>query len=217
MTKYIEIKNKILEKIKSGEYAPGKAIPSERQLAQIYNANRITVRKSLEELMYDDLLISKKGSGTYVKTNKRTKPDEKEKCKVKIINFNNCADNNYGIKFLKLGNGTKYLRLRRARMRGNEPYAYEDIYFNPQYFECIEKADMELSLSDYAEKYIADKTITVKRTVEALLCLKTTANILKVSPNSPILQIKSYYICEDNVALFCRSYHPGDTYCYEVK
>ena len=57
--------------------------------------------------------------------------------------------------------------------------------------------------------------LTVYEDVEALLCLHNTALLLKVETGSPILQIKSYFSSGDQVMMFCRSYHPGDSYKYQ--
>ena len=61
---YTEISNQI----KSGKYKPGDKIPSEPQLVKIYNVSRVTVRKAIEQLVNDNILIKKHGKGTFVKS-----------------------------------------------------------------------------------------------------------------------------------------------------
>ena len=64
--RYLELKNVLCEKIYEGVYQSGERIPSERQLAEEYGMSRITVRKALELLEEDDLIVREVGNGTKV-------------------------------------------------------------------------------------------------------------------------------------------------------
>lgn len=63
---YRQIAELIREKIEKGEYRFGQFIPSERELAQKYGVNRMTIRKALSLLIEAGLLLPKPGKGTYV-------------------------------------------------------------------------------------------------------------------------------------------------------
>lgn len=64
---YIELKNKIYEKIFKGIYKDGENIPSERTLVEHFNVSRVTVRKALGLLQKDGILEKVQGSGNIVK------------------------------------------------------------------------------------------------------------------------------------------------------
>ena len=57
----------LLESIKKGKYKPGERIPAEMQLSQMYEVSRVTVRKALDQLVKDNILIKKHGKGTFVR------------------------------------------------------------------------------------------------------------------------------------------------------
>ncbi|WP_067839703.1 aminotransferase-like domain-containing protein [Amphibacillus sediminis] len=63
---YEQIIEYIKEKINSGEWTIGTAIPSQRKLAALFNVNRSTVVYALEELIADGVLEAKVGKGTFV-------------------------------------------------------------------------------------------------------------------------------------------------------
>jgi len=65
---YIQIENIIETKILNKEYLPGAKLPSERDLAKTYGVNRMTIQRSLNNLIEKGLLYSKQGSGTFVQT-----------------------------------------------------------------------------------------------------------------------------------------------------
>ena len=50
---YVQLMENILEKIRTGEYRVGEKIMSERQMAQQYGINRLTVRSAVEKIAKD--------------------------------------------------------------------------------------------------------------------------------------------------------------------
>ena len=94
------------------------------------------------------------------------------------------------------------------------PYAYEDIYMNTDFFETIDSSFYNLGLQQIVKTKTEVEDIDLSAQVEALLCLHNTAVLLNVRIDSPILQIKSTFESKGKVIMFCRSYHPGDSYSY---
>jgi GntR family transcriptional regulator, regulator for abcA and norABC len=66
---YMQIKQYIQAKIENGEWTVGTKIPTQRQLAEVFQVNRSTVISALEELMADGLLEGRSGKGTRVMNN----------------------------------------------------------------------------------------------------------------------------------------------------
>lgn len=64
----LEVAGKIKEHITSGQFTPGDCIPSERNLLKQFDVSRVTIRRSLHELVKGGFLISKVGSGYYLPT-----------------------------------------------------------------------------------------------------------------------------------------------------
>ena len=65
---YQQIKALILQSLQSGEWKPSAAIPSENVLAARYKVSQGTVRKAIDELAADNLLVRRQGKGTFVAT-----------------------------------------------------------------------------------------------------------------------------------------------------
>jgi len=68
--KYVQVRNKIVENIKSGLLS-GK-LPGERVLAQQYNVSYMTIRKAISSLTEDGILHKFTTKGTFVSNNKIT-------------------------------------------------------------------------------------------------------------------------------------------------
>ena len=65
---YQQIKGLILQGLQQGEWKPGEVIPSEMELAARYRVSQGTVRKAVEELAAEHLLVRRQGRGTFVAT-----------------------------------------------------------------------------------------------------------------------------------------------------
>ena len=55
------------DRIASGQYPPGRVMPSEKQLEQETGLSRNTIRKAIAQLRSEDLVITVTGRGTYVR------------------------------------------------------------------------------------------------------------------------------------------------------
>ena len=65
---YQQIKTLILRSLQEGEWRPGEAIPSEIDLAARFKVSQGTVRKAVDELAAENLLVRRQGKGTFVAT-----------------------------------------------------------------------------------------------------------------------------------------------------
>lgn len=65
---YQQIKSLILQSLLALEWKPGEAIPSEIDLAARYRVSQGTVRKAIDELAAENLVVRRQGKGTFVAT-----------------------------------------------------------------------------------------------------------------------------------------------------
>ena len=65
---YQQIKTLILQSLQAGEWKPSAAIPSEMDLAARFKVSQGTVRKAVDELAAENLLVRRQGKGTFVAT-----------------------------------------------------------------------------------------------------------------------------------------------------
>jgi GntR family transcriptional regulator len=70
---YRQIKTLMTRSLQLGEWRPGDAIPSEIELAARFKVSQGTVRKAIDELATDNLLVRRQGKGTFVATHAEEK------------------------------------------------------------------------------------------------------------------------------------------------
>ncbi len=67
MTKYEVISSDIRKKIHNGTFPVNTQLPTEPELGEQYGVSRITVKKAIDQLVSEGLVIKRRGSGTFVK------------------------------------------------------------------------------------------------------------------------------------------------------
>lgn len=64
-TKWSEIYDSLLRRIRAGEFPQGVALPSEESIVRRYKVSRITAVKAMDELRRSGLIYRRRGSGTF--------------------------------------------------------------------------------------------------------------------------------------------------------
>ncbi len=70
---YRQIKGLITRSLQSGEWKPGELIPSEVELASRFGVSQGTVRKAVDELAAENLVVRRQGRGTFVATHQEAR------------------------------------------------------------------------------------------------------------------------------------------------
>ena len=73
LPRYYQLVNILRQKIEAGEWQPQDAIPSERQLEELYAVSRTTIRQAIGILIRQGLVYQLHGKGTYVSPRKLQK------------------------------------------------------------------------------------------------------------------------------------------------
>lgn len=63
---YKEVKRRLSDSLRAGQWKPGEAIPAEPRLASHYGVSIGTLRKAIDELVADNVLLRQQGRGTFV-------------------------------------------------------------------------------------------------------------------------------------------------------
>lgn len=84
VSKYVKVKNYILDRIKSGEFAPDTQVPSENEIANTFEVSIVTARKALSDLVHEGFIYRIRGKGSFVRS---ANPSKKQQSELKIVTF----------------------------------------------------------------------------------------------------------------------------------
>ncbi|MET0225739.1 MAG: GntR family transcriptional regulator [Dokdonella sp.] len=133
---YLDLRATLQRQIESGALTPGLALPGERELAQQHAVSRVTVRKAIEGLVADGLLVQRQGSGTFVGArivrpfSHLTSFSDELRARGLAPRSETLASESGAATpdesmALNLAPGARVVRLRRLRYAGDEPLALE--------------------------------------------------------------------------------------------
>ena len=63
---YIQLKQRLMEQIRLGEWKPGEKIPTEEEIQQTFDVSRTTVRQAMREIELEGKITRQPGRGTFV-------------------------------------------------------------------------------------------------------------------------------------------------------
>lgn len=116
--KYKILRDELIRAVRSGEFAAGQRLPSERELAARFGVSHMTARQAVTDLVDYELLERRSRSGIYVHENSREKLSTTT---LNLICF--ASDDSTTTQFLKFGNLYAQKRGWRVRMtRSHEGY-----------------------------------------------------------------------------------------------
>ena len=70
---YLQLKDLLLRDMETRQWRPGEALPSEIELAARFGVSQGTVRKAIDALAADNLVVRRQGKGTFVATHTEEK------------------------------------------------------------------------------------------------------------------------------------------------
>jgi GntR family transcriptional regulator len=145
---YQQIKALITQSLQSGEWKPGELIPSEVELAGRYKVSQGTVRKAIDELAAEHLVVRRQGKGTFVASHNEARahfrflklmPDEgvphqpeHEYLEVKRIRAPAEV-----ARLLDLKSGDAVVYIRRLMSFGGAPTILEELWLPGQLFKGL--------------------------------------------------------------------------------
>lgn len=226
---HIQAEELLRKMIEDPQFRNGKFLPNEVELSQQLKISRTTLRQALNKLVYEGLLIRKKGIGTKVseKTvssksmNWKSFSQEMAARGIPIRSFELhiswVKPNEELIHFFDIKPELKVLKLERLRGRPEGPFVYFVSYFHPDIGLSGEE-DFKRPLYEILEQdYNVIATLS-KEEISAKAADNFIAGKLEIDTGSPILFRKRFvYDQSDKPIELNMGYYKSDSFIYTVE
>lgn len=193
---YIQVAKDIENKIKTGEYKPGDKINTVNELVKIYKVSRVTIVQALDNLVENNIIISRQGKGSYVKIHKHTEDLNKLRSfqEINELEKEDVAQQILSFKIIERPlylesifiQDAKLLEIKRLHTKENIPLAYIEIYLP-------ESIGLKLSIGEVQNKslynVLATHSIEIIKAIQKIEAKPAESNIAEV------LQIKKNLLC----------------------
>jgi GntR family transcriptional regulator len=211
------------------QYANGKLIPNEVDLARQLAISRTTIRQALNKLVYEGLLIRKKGIGTKVsgttvssKSNNWLSFSQEMKARgIPIKNFELHVSwvipTEQIANFFEITTDKKILKLERLRGKPEGPFVYFVSFFHPR-IGLTGEEDFKRPLYEILEKDHMVVANLSQEEISAIAADKFIAGKLEVEQASPILMRKRFVFDQGERPIeYNLGYYRADSFIYTIE
>jgi len=204
---YQQIKGLILRSLQAGEWKPGEAIPSEMEFAARFKVSQGTVRKAIDELAAENLLVRRQGKGTFVATHAEQQvryrflrlvpdngdPGSEGPAQRQIVDCRRVRAPAELARALGLRSGDSVFQLRRVLSLAGTPTILEDIWLPGIWFKGLTTERLSADRGPmYAmfEREFGMRMLRAQEKVRAVLPEPEQSVLLRVAPSTPLLSVE---------------------------
>lgn len=227
---YQQIKVLLLQSLQSGEWKPSTAIPSEIELAGRYKVSQGTVRKAIDELAAENLLVRRQGKGTFVATHAeqhvryrflRLIPDNgstEGPAERRIVDCKRLRASADIAKALAIKSGDSVLQVRRVLSFAAQPTILEDVWLPAAPFKGLTAerlSDYQGAMYELFEKEFGVHMVRAEEKIRAVLPDAEQEKLLHIIHPTPLLSVERIaYTYNDTPMEFRRGLYLTDTHYY---
>ena len=200
---YEQIKVLLTNSLVAGEWKPGEAIPSEMELATRYRVSQGTVRKAIEELASEHILLRRQGKGTFVASHSepeyhyrflRVMPDSGERLHPHNLFFGleRGKASAEVARALAVESGAAIVSFKRVMSFGGRAVILDEIAFGAAQFPGFtlhELEDFHGSVYGFYETVFGVRMIRAAERLTAVAADSLAAAHLKVEVGAPLLRV----------------------------
>ncbi|ANO33287.1 transcriptional regulator [Vibrio breoganii] len=226
---YRQIADAIREKISTGEYKVGEALPTEAQLREEFSVSRVTVRQAIKLLVESEELESIQGSGTYVKESKVNYDiDQQSSFAEKWAHLEGVTHSNvlaFEIQpaslsiadILEINEKEMVFYIKRVRFLNDQPITVEETWMPTEMFPDLTYQVMQGSKYDFIEK---QKGMVIDRSEQELIPVlpqQDIADLLNIDAALPIIEKRTRgHLHDDTVFEYSRNYFTTNDYKFKL-
>lgn len=228
---YHQLEEDLRARIHAKEFEIGAALPTEEQLCEQYGVSRITVRRALDALIAQGLIVRRRGVGSFVAEPKSGVRSVKlvgsldeflassGALENKIIAFTDGIAPQEVAKLLGLEQGARVVRLDAIMYLEDAPIGYLSIYFPQDVGSQLSRADLEgqSPIIRLVERKLNIRIARAEQMIEPDRARAAAARHLDIDPEAPVLRVTRVYYTSFNrpVEVALIRYHP-ERYRYSI-
>lgn len=201
---YRQIKSLITQSLIAGEWAPGAAIPSEFDLADRYGVSQGTVRKAIDELAAENILMRRQGKGTFVATHSEEEvklrflrlvaaDGGKELLDNQLLSCERVKASAELAHMLAIKAGSVVIEIKRLLLFSGKPLIHDHIVLPAAVFKGVNTALIERYNGSMYRMYESELGIRMVRAEERLTALGADTQMaaaLSLKVGTPLLSIE---------------------------
>jgi GntR family transcriptional regulator len=201
---YLQVKRLLVDALERGEWLPGAAIPSEFDLAARFGVSQGTMRKAIDALAADHLVVRRQGRGTYVATHTEERASHFRFLRIRcsdggdeypasrLLDVRRAKATAEAARGLELRTGDPVIVLRRVLEYSGEPTVLDEMTLPAARFRGLTRARYEAyrgSMYGFFETEFGVRMLKAREKLRAIAADASSAAILGVPEGAPLLAV----------------------------
>lgn len=229
MTKHELVLEDIRKKIQDGTYPMNEKLPTELELCKQYDVSRITVKKAIDQLVYEGMVIKRRGAGTFVKgvSEHKGKPEsqmnglyiqlDKSKIRSEVIEFEVVLAGKMIAEKLQINEDDFVYHIIRFRTDGDKWNVIDFCYMPIDLIPGLKKDILYKSIYNYIENTLGLKIQSAHRTIYANRSDEYDKKYLGLKDTDPVLTIEQVGYLDNGIPFeYSKQHHIGDDFNYKT-
>ena len=225
---YRQIKNLLIARLQAGEWKAGDGIPSELELAKRFGVSQGTVRKAVDELAADNLLVRRQGRGTFVATHAEQKNQYRflrlvadagqESLERQLLDCKRQRAPAGVARQLQMRAGDSVVEVRRLLHSKGRPVVLDDIWLPGGLFKGLTTERLNQHRGPFYELFESEfgvQMIRAEEQIRAVAADVEVAALLQVAVGAPLLSVERLsFTYEDKPVELRRGLYNTGTHYY---
>jgi len=202
---YLQLRDLLLRSMETRQWQPGEALPSEIELAARFGVSQGTVRKAIDALAADNLVVRRQGKGTFVATHTEEKTSMFRFLRIRrsdgrdeypasrLLDVRRGKASADVARMLELKSSEAVFVIRRVLEYAGEPVVLDDITLPATLFKGLTRARLDAyrgSMYGFFETQFGVRMLRAQEKLKAIAADATSAAILKVRAGDPLLAVE---------------------------
>ena len=204
MPLYRAVKRALLGAIEGGRLGPGQALPNESELGSGFGVSVGTVRRAVDELVAEHIVVRRQGRGTFVATHSEDRflfqffhveraDGHREAPRVDLLSFERIRIDEEAAAALGRRTGDAAFQVENRLLLQGRPVVHDVLVLPALLFKGLTEKRLRERPGTLYQLYQSDFGITVVRALERARAVgadRAAARVLGLAPGTPVMRLR---------------------------
>jgi GntR family transcriptional regulator len=200
--RYYQVYTVIAQRVREGEWTPERPMPTEQDFSAAFNVSRVTIRKALNMLQEEGLILRQQGRGTFAVPPASRKQgranmsgllenvaDFEQHTKVRVLSFGKVALADEAARLLECEPGAPALKITRIRSDSQSPFSYTTTYVPEPEADLLSEAALGTQTVSSALDKAGVATVSAEQRLSATAAGVEVAKHLRIDVGAPLISM----------------------------
>jgi len=199
--RYYQVYTVLRQRVLDGEWPLDAAMPTEENFATSFGVSRVTIRKALNMLEEEKLILRQQGRGTFALPPPRRQGlanfggllenivDFERRTKVRVLSFGKVSLPDDAARLLECAPGAPALRIVRVRSDSQAPFSYTTCYVPEPEADLLSEASLGNLTVSHALESAGVVALAAEQRLSATVAGVEVADLLRIDMGAPLISM----------------------------